>query len=298
MYGSTRFPTFRIDDSRCCPAYLLYYFKTPAGRDQLVKISPGSAGRNRVLSLRRIPEVVVPLPPLAEQRRVVARIEELAAQIDAARTIRRQASEETEGLLESRIIATLKGVRVLASLGDQGVCQLVCGQHLGPEDQSDSGIPYMTGPADFGHRVAKPSRFALVARALALPGDVLLTVKGAGVGKVNLAPDQPSAIGRQLFAIRPNPSGLDTVFLMYAILFRLRHFRDAMTATTVPGIGRDDVQRLEIPYPPLPEQRRIVAELDALETETEALKRLQAETTAELDDLLPSILDRAFKGEL
>jgi hypothetical protein len=37
--------------------------------------------------------------------------------------------------------------------------------------------------------------------------------------------------------------------------------------------------------------RRIVAELDAL-------KRLQAETTAELDALLPSILDHAFKGEL
>jgi type I restriction enzyme, S subunit len=45
------------------------------------------------------------------------------------------------------------------------------------------------------------------------------------------------------------------------------------------------------PKPPLAEQRRIVAELDAL-------KRLQAETAAELDALLPSILDRAFKGEL
>ena len=49
---------------------------------------------------------------------------------------------------------------------------------------------------------------------------------------------------------------------------------------------------------PLPEQRRIVAELDALRTEVDALKRLQAETAAELDAMLPAILDRAFKGEL
>jgi hypothetical protein len=42
---------------------------------------------------------------------------------------------------------------------------------------------------------------------------------------------------------------------------------------------------------PLPEQRRIVAEVDAL-------KRLQAETAAELDALLPAILDRTSKGEL
>jgi len=46
------------------------------------------------------------------------------------------------------------------------------------------------------------------------------------------------------------------------------------------------------------EQRRIVAELDALQAEVEALKHLQAETAAELDALLPAILDRAFKGEL
>ena len=38
--------------------------------------------------------------------------------------------------------------------------------------------------------------------------------------------------------------------------------------------------------------------MDALQAEVDALKRLQAETAAELDALLPAILDRAFKGEL
>ena len=46
------------------------------------------------------------------------------------------------------------------------------------------------------------------------------------------------------------------------------------------------------------ERLRIVAELDALQAEVDALKRLQAETAAELDALLPAILDKAFKGEL
>jgi type I restriction enzyme S subunit len=45
-------------------------------------------------------------------------------------------------------------------------------------------------------------------------------------------------------------------------------------------------------------QRRIVAELDALQAEADALKRLQAETAVELDALRPAILDKAFKGEL
>ena len=46
------------------------------------------------------------------------------------------------------------------------------------------------------------------------------------------------------------------------------------------------------------EQHRIVAHLDNLQTKVDALKRLQAETATELDALLPSVLDKAFKGEL
>ena len=42
----------------------------------------------------------------------------------------------------------------------------------------------------------------------------------------------------------------------------------------------------------------VVPKLDALQAEVDALKRLQAETAAELDALLPAILDKAFKGEL
>ena len=70
------------------------------------------------------------------------------------------------------------------------------------------------------------------------------------------------------------------------------------TQTTQPNINLGNLQRLKVRVPPLPEQRRIVAELNALQAEVDALERLQAETAAELDALLPAILDRAFKGEL
>lgn len=46
------------------------------------------------------------------------------------------------------------------------------------------------------------------------------------------------------------------------------------------------------------DRRRIMAGLDALQADADALKRLQAEAATELDALLPVILDRAFKGEL
>jgi restriction endonuclease S subunit len=70
------------------------------------------------------------------------------------------------------------------------------------------------------------------------------------------------------------------------------------SGTSVPQINQGHILSTLVPVPPLPEQRRIVSELDVLQAEVDALKRLQAGTAAELDALLPAILDRAFKGEL
>lgn len=66
----------------------------------------------------------------------------------------------------------------------------------------------------------------------------------------------------------------------------------------VPALGLGVIPAAGIPLPLLSEQHRIVAELDTLQVDVEMLKRLQAEAAAEVDALLPSILDRAFAGAL
>ncbi|MFN0159523.1 MAG: hypothetical protein ACKVRP_15785 [Bacteroidota bacterium] len=58
------------------------------------------------------------------------------------------------------------------------------------------------------------------------------------------------------------------------------------------------MNRLNVTLPSLSEQRRIVVELDALQSEIAALKRLQFETAAEPDVSLPNILDKALSEEL
>jgi type I restriction enzyme S subunit len=58
------------------------------------------------------------------------------------------------------------------------------------------------------------------------------------------------------------------------------------------------MRKLRIPVPSLSEQHHIVAYLDNLQAKVEAVKHHQAATAARLESLLPSILDRAFRGEL
>ena len=63
---------------------------------------------------------------------------------------------------------------------------LISGQHLKPEEyllQSVNGtVPYITGPAEFGEQFPTYDKFTFEKRAVANPGDVLITCKGAGLG--------------------------------------------------------------------------------------------------------------------
>jgi type I restriction enzyme S subunit len=240
---------------------------------------------------------------LEEQRRIVARIEELAAKIEEARGLRRKGVEEAELLFPSALESLFERNNVdwrYEKLAENGLATVVAGQHIMAEEYnlSGDGIPYLTGPADFGDRVAEIKRWTLTPKSTALPGDILLTVKGAGVGKINFAPDIEVAIGRQLMAIRPNPSRLLCEFIYFFLEHKFEHFRSIATATTVPGFKKSDVEELYIPVVDLAEQRDIVDYLDSLQIRIDFLRKIQSETSTELDALLPSILDKAFKGEL
>jgi type I restriction enzyme S subunit len=90
-------------------------------------------------------------------------------------------------------------------------------------------------------------------------------------------------------------------FLVYALGSRqVRNQIEEFGKTTAGqiGVSGSDAKSVLIPVPPLEEQRRIVAYLDGLQGKVDALKQLQAQTQVELDALLPSVLDKAFRGEL
>jgi type I restriction enzyme S subunit len=101
--------------------------------------------------------------------------------------------------------------------------------------------------------------------------------------------------------LRPRQSAIIPEFLLYQWLSPLV-FDDQITplskGSASPHLNIGAIRTFAIRVPTLAVQRRIVAYLDGLRAKVDAVKKLQTGTTAELDALLPSILDKAFKGEL
>ena len=72
----------------------------------------------------------------------------------------------------------------------------------------------------------------------------------------------------------------------------------AKTTSGIWKVNQKHIASRLIPVPSLDEQRRIVVYLDGLQAKVDELKRLQGQTQEELDALMPSVLAKAFKGEM
>ena len=142
---------------------------------------------------------------------------------------------------------------------------LISGQHLKPAEYSETQdkemIPYLTGPAEFGLENPCATRFTLQMRTTAEVGDILITCKGSGVGKLNIA-DTQIAISRQLMSMQPIVISSQYLFLMGDSLNK--NIRSKIVGIAIPGISREDVLEAIIGMPPLAEQQRIVVKVNNL----------------------------------
>lgn len=302
------FPLFDLDADRLEPAFLGWLCCTATFVELCQRASEGTTNRVR-LQEDRFLALEIPLPPLAEQRRLVARIEELAAQIHEARTLRHQAVGEAEAFLTTaRRAAISKSRAEIVALED--ACEAIIDNlHSNPR-LSETGIPCIRSPdvgygtldLDGAQRTDEEEYRRRTVRGEPKADDIVLVREGGGTGKCAVVqPPQRFSLGQRVMMLRPNTKRILPRYFLHQLLSPLvqeQQIAPLSKGSASPHLNIGVLRRFSLKLPPLPVQRRIVAELDALQAEANALKRLQAETAAELDALLPAILDRAFNGEL
>ena len=177
---------------------------------------------------------------------------------------------------------------ILVNLGD--VIELISGQHIMQADYNseNEGIPYLTGPADFGELHPLITKWTIKPKVTAQNGDILITVKGAGLGKLNVVNLPEVAISRQLMAVRSLWAVNDYIYLFLRSEFRT--FQDSGVGIAIPGLSREHINRLPFPLPPLAEQKRIVAKVDELLARCAALERKLGQAQAAGRQLTAAVL--------
>lgn len=306
--ASGEFPTFELNQTKILPRWLHWITKTQDFWQKCDILSRGTSGKNRIR-----PElfltIEIPLPPLEEQRRIVARIEELAAKIEEARGLRRNQQQETEFLLESILkytcINQMQGLACKKKLGD--ITTITSGGTPSRAMASywDGDIPWIkTGElldGDIYQSEEYLSKEGLENSSAKLfpPGTILIALYGQGQTRGRTGRLMVEASTNQACcAILPNPSLLNEKFTQYWLRGIYTHMRETAHGGAQPNWNSQTIKSIVIALPSLAEQESTISYFDSIEKQINFLKHKQSEVTAELDALLPSILDKAFKGEL
>lgn len=352
------FPLFDVATDRLHPPFLGWMAKTASFVELCKRASEGTTNRVR-LSEERFNALEIALPPIDQQRRIVARIEELAAKVEEARKVRAFASEEVEAqwpatlkrafdgdLVGSKSYTTSgkhlleqsaqfhrdfegannnnayphepsilrEGPYVLptgwcwTTLGSVLTHMVDCVNDTPNFADADTGLiglktnnirPYRLDLTRCWYMT--PEDFALWNRRVApQAGDIVLT-REAPVGHVCEIPEGPSVcLTQRLMLLRAESRVIQNRYLLHFL--NSPCFTEQIAASgrgqTHPHIRVGDVPHFVMPLAPLEHQTEIIAVLDALQSKLDSVKALHADTAAELNAMLPAILDKAFKGEL
>ena len=172
------------------------------------------------------------------------------------------------------------------------VITLVSGMHLSPDEYGDSGsLPYFTGPSDFTNNKTEISKWTSESTNQATKDDVLITVKGNGVGELwyLLIPDV--SMGRQLMAIRAK--NCVSRFIYQFLLTKKGLFEVLGSGNLIPGLSRPDILKLELRIPSRKEQEKISDCLSSIDeliiSQNQKIEALKRQKKGLMQQLFPAV---------
>ena len=250
------------------------------------------------------------LPPLKIQKRIVAKIEELFEKIDKTKELREKAQEQTAEILQSALQEAFSKAEKkwgLKKLGDPKVATITSGgtPTRGVEKYYQGGVILWlkSGELNDNENIVTSEEYITEialkeSSAKIFPvNTVLIAIYGATVGKVGIL-KKTSATNQAIAGINPNKKILDYKFLFNYLIWKRSFLMWRSFGGAQPNISQNIIKKLEIPFPPLSEQKKIVIYLDALREKVEKLKVFQEQQAKELEELKKSILEKAFSGKL
>jgi type I restriction enzyme S subunit len=177
-------------------------------------------------------------------------------------------------------------------LGDDA--EILSGQHVlaGECTTEITPYPYLTGPADFPSGKIRVTKYVRAPRVLCEQGDILVTIKGSGTGKLALA-EEPYCISRQLAAVRPRT--WNSGFVLQLLSGRAATLR-ADASGLIPGLTREDLLGLPLLVPPLGEQRKIAAILSSVDDAIEVTRAVIDQLGVVRKAMMAELLTRGLPG--
>jgi type I restriction enzyme S subunit len=297
----------RPDANYIVPGFLRYVLESDQGQAALKASTAGTTIQNLQKTFYSM--LTVPLPPLAEQQRIVRLLDEAFEGIAIAKANAEQNLKNAHTLFESYLHNIfLEGGNEWQMKKIREVCEAVNVGHVGPSSmhRDPKGIPFLMGKnIGFGiineHNIEriKKSFHREQKKSQLRSGDIVVV----RIGKSGQAAKIPASFGEAncsgLVVIK-QPCGVDADYLVYYLNSPAgrRYSLSQAKGSTRQTLNTSTISSTLVPVPPLAEQRRIVDRVSAFEESTSHLVTVSRKKIRALEDLRVSLISQAFSGQL
>jgi type I restriction enzyme S subunit len=287
------------------PKFVYYALSTPSFYEQVIKNS--AQATLPIINKGKWECLSIPFPKsLTEQQRIVAILDEAFASINKAKTNAEKNLKNAKELFESYLQGVFENKGEgweEKTLGE--VCNVIGG---GTPSKANSkfydGDIYWATVRDMKGEVIKDTEHKITKDAVKnsstniIPkGNVIIATR-VGLGRVCLI-QHDTAINQDLRGVVPINSNKLSVDFLYRWFKSIAHkIVEEGTGATVQGVKLPFIKSLVIYVPPINEQNKIIAKLDALSAETRKLEAIYTQKINDLEELKKSVLKKAFSGEL
>ncbi len=264
------------------------------------------------ISAKKAAQIPIPIPPLAEQRRIVAEIEKQFTRLNAGvvalrrvqANLKRYRAAVLNAACDGRIVSGKSGPWKQMPL-EEACANVTDGDHQPPPKVSD-GIPFLTignissGRLDFSDTRFVPYEYFSQIKTDRVPrtNDVLYSVVGATIGiPVLVNTERQFCFQRHIALLKPSPAIMPK--FLWAFMASPKTYREAWAKTTgsaQPTLPLKALRSLVISLPPLAEQTQIVAEVERRLSVVEEFKTVVAANLQRATRLRQSILRKAFSN--
>ena len=295
-FGSAEFPTYEVDRAILLPGWFAWFTKTHELWDQCDSLSRGTSGQNRLWPERFL-EVRLPLPPLDEQRRIVAKLDKVAALVAERSKVIEAAERDANAMLSNAFRQIIDGApyRPMAE-----VAPLV---RRPVEIDPDQSYPEL-GVRSFGRGTFhKPtldgSKLTWQKLFLVQEGDLVFSNIKAWEGAFAVAkPEDHNRVGSHRYLTCVPVADVVTAGFVWFYLQSPEGLEKVAAAS--PGsadrnrtFGQKALAAIEIPVPPIERQRWF----DRLQGQVRQVEVLRESARQDVAALLPALLDGVFNGE-
>ncbi len=260
------------------------------------------------LNKAKLKTILISFPSLAEQRRIVALLDEAFAALATAKTNAEQNLQNARALLESQ----LESVFSQRSEGwTETRLEEVCGLQNGFAFKSStfkpSGTPILRISNIQNGRIDENKQLVFIDprdyqenldRYNVTKDDLLIAMSGATTGKLGFNTEETIYLLNQRVGKLEPGERLDKHFLYYYLSTKIEENLRMSAGSAQPNLSSEQIKNTVLPLPSVDEQMQIVNALEALRAETQHLTDLYERKLSALEELKTSLLHQAFNGEL